>query len=255
METPSPPLAHDKDPLADPRIAQAEDILKELTRSAHGFIDKLTESHLWSATEYEESYFYMLAHNGILVVDAPNAGESYIRALIDVDYHRPVLRYERLFFTMLDAYRPANRTGFSNHPTMRLHSRLLLRNTPDARIVVTHRNPLITLPFVCRLLESWCIAFTRDGCFDKHRFARLVSALSIPYFSVPFSYRRANPDKASHIFDCIYDELFADPIAMVKRFYDFFNLEVTAPFESGMRTYIENNRQGKYGQRTYSLEE
>ena len=53
----------------------------------------------------------------------------------------------------------------------------------------------------------------------------------------------------------MYDELFADPIAMVKRIYSFFDLEVSPTFEQRMRTYLDNNRQGKYGRHQYSLEE
>jgi hypothetical protein len=53
----------------------------------------------------------------------------------------------------------------------------------------------------------------------------------------------------------MYDELFADPIAMVKRIYSWFDLEVTPTFEQRMRTYLDNNRQGKYGRHSYSLQE
>lgn len=53
----------------------------------------------------------------------------------------------------------------------------------------------------------------------------------------------------------MYDELFADPIAMVKRIYSWFDLDVTTTFEKRMRTYLDHNRQGKYGRHSYSLEE
>ena len=104
-------------------------------------------------------------------------------------------------------------------------------------------------------MESWCIAFTRDGCFDKHGFAKIVSEILKPNLSVPLQYRRDNPDRSRRIFDCMYDELFADPVAMVKRIYSWFDLEVTPTFEQRMRTYLVNNRQGKYGRHSYSLQE
>jgi hypothetical protein len=53
----------------------------------------------------------------------------------------------------------------------------------------------------------------------------------------------------------MYDDLFSDPIAMVKRIYDWFDLEVSSTFEQRMRSYLDNNRQGKYGRHRYSLEE
>jgi len=255
MESPLPPLTEDKDPLADPRIAQANNVLQALSRTAPGFLEKFSESHLWSATECEESYIYMLAHNGLLVLDAPNAGETYTRALAQFPCHGPVLRYERLFFTLLDAYRPARSHWILKAPNYAPAFPQLLQEYPDARIVITHRNPLICLPSVCRLIESWCIAFTRDGTFDKYRFAKAVTTLLVPFFSVPFQYRRADPSTTRRVFDCMYDELFSDPIAMVKRIYDWFDLEVSSTFEQRMQSYLDNNRQGKYGRHRYSLEE
>jgi hypothetical protein len=53
----------------------------------------------------------------------------------------------------------------------------------------------------------------------------------------------------------MYEELFSDPIAMVKRIYRKFDLEYTEEFEERMRVYLENNKQGKYGRHKYSLEE
>ena len=255
MESPLPPMSQDGDPLSDPRIARSGDVLKVLASIAPGFLEKLAESHLWNATEFEESYIYMLAHNGVSVMDAPNAGEEHIRVRQEGDYHAPVLRYERMFFTMLDAYRPAKSHWVLKAPVYAPAFPWLAKEYEDARIVVTHRNPLIVLPSVCRLLESWCIAFTREGFFDKHRFAKMVSETLEPTLAVPLQYRRENPDKSRHIFDCMYNELFADPVAMVKRIYSWFDLEVTPTFEQRMRAYLANNRQGKYGRHSYSLQE
>jgi hypothetical protein len=255
MESPLPPMSQDGDPLGDPRIARSGDALKLLARIAPGFLEKLAESHLWSATEFEESYIYMLAHNGVAVMDAANAGEEYVQVQQQGLYHAPVLRYERMFFTMLDAYRPAKSHWVLQAPNYAPAFPWMAKEYEDARIVLTHRNPLVVLPSVCRLMESWCIAFTRDGFFDKHGFAKIVSEILKPNLSVPLQYRRDNPDRSRRIFDCMYDELFADPVAMVKRIYSWFDLEVTPTFEQRMRTYLVNNRQGKYGRHSYSLQE
>jgi len=254
MESPVPPMSQDGDPLSDPRIARSGDALKLLADIAPGFLEKLAESHLWSAAEFEESYIYMMAHNGVPVMDAPNAGEEYVQVWEQGRYHAPVLRYERIFFTMLDAYRPAKSHWVLKAPGYAPAFPWMAKEYEDARIVLTHRNPLVVLPSVCRLMESWCIAFTCDGFFDKHRFAKIVSEILKPNLSVPLQYRRDNPDRSRRIFDCMYDELFADPIAMVKRIYSWFDLEVTPAFEQRMRAYLDNNRQGKYGRHSYSLQ-
>jgi hypothetical protein len=197
----------------------------------------------------------MLGYNGLPVMSAPDAGESYINAFTDSGHHGPVLRYERLFFTLLDAYRPARSHWVLKAPNYAQAFPFLFNEYPDARVVITHRNPLITVPSACRLLESWCIAFNRDGCFDKHGFAEQVKKFMIPCLSVPFQYRRTHPEKERQILDVMYDELFADPIAMVRRIYDFCGLPVNMTFEGRVRKYLDNNRQGRHGRHRYSLEE
>jgi hypothetical protein len=104
-------------------------------------------------------------------------------------------------------------------------------------------------------MESWCIAFDQDGSFDKYQFGQFQKLSMEKSVMVPFNYRKEHPEKEKQIFDCIYEELFSDPIAMVKRIYNQFDLEYTEEFEERMKVYLENNKQGKYGRHKYSLEE
>lgn len=255
MEVPTPPMTLEANPMEDLRIKSSGDVIGTLSRLAPGFIEKLAESHLWSATEMEESFIYMLAHNGIHTMNSLTAGKTYIDAFLEIEDKRTAFRYERLFFTMLDAYRPAKSHWTLKAPVYSVFFPTIFEEYPDARVVVTHRNPLVTLPSVCRLMESWCIAFDQDGFFDKHRFGRLQQIFIDKCLMVPFYYRKEHSEREGQVFDCIYAELFSDPIAMVKRVYEKFSLEYTEEFEQRMKVYLENNKQGKYGRHKYSLEE
>ncbi len=255
LETPLPPMTADADPLKDPRIEKSNSAINTVSRLLPGFIEKFSESHLWSPTEKEESFLYMLTQNGVSVMSAPNAGKKCIDNYRSIEFKRPILRYERIFFTMLDAYRPAKSHWTLKAPAYAQVFPLLFETYPDVRIVVTHRNPLITMPSVCRLLESWCIAGVIDGTFDKHRFAQLAKLLIEQTIEIPFTFRKEHPEKENQIFDCMYESLFTDPIALVRDIYRKFDLEYTEEFEKRMRIYLENNKQGKYGRHKYSLEE
>lgn len=255
LESPLPPMGRGTDPAADPRIRTAGSAIGIVTRLAPGFVEKFSESHFWSATEMEESFIYMLMHHGVPMMNGPTAGQTYMNQFLTFEDKRTILRYERLFFTMLDAYRPATSHWTLKAPNYAPCFPLLFDEYPDVRVVVTHRNPLVTLPSGCRLLESWSIVFDRDGTFDKHRFGRITEQFVAQSMNVPFEYRKKNPEKESQIFDCMYSELFADPIGMVKRVYKKFDLEYTPEFERRMRVYLANNQQGKYGRHKYSLEE
>lgn len=255
MEVPIPPMTIVTDPLKDPRIKSSNSLMSMLARLAPGFLEKFSESHHMSATEKEESLIYMLAHNCIHVMNSPTAGISYRQGLYEIENKRPIFRYERLFFNMLDAYRPAKSHWTLKTPVYAPFFPLIFEEYPDVRLILTHRNPLVTFPSVCRLLESWCIAFDKDGSFDKHRFAQLQRMGVEKYIMVPFQYRKDNTEKEAQIFDCLYAELFSDPITIVKKIYEKFNLEYTEEFEQRMKVYLDNNKQGKYGRHKYSLEE
>ncbi len=255
MEIPIPPMTSEANPSEDPRIKSSGATINIVSRLMPGMLEKISESHLWSATEMEESLFYMFPHNGINVMNSAAVGKAYLNALLKIEDKRPVFRYERMFFTMLDSYRPIKSHWTLKAPVYAPFFPLIFEEYPDVRVVVTHRNPVVTIPSVCRLLESWCIAYDQDGSFDKHQFGRFLSAALKEYAIVPFNYRKEHPERQEQIFDCIYEELFSNPIAMVKKIYQKFDLEYTEEFEERMKVYLEKNKQGKYGRHKYSLEE
>jgi len=255
MEIATPPMTSDANPLEDPRIRSSGASISTLSGLAAGFMEKFAESHLWRATEMEESFIYMLGHNCMFEMNNATAGRAYIEEFFKIENKRTVFRYERMFFTMLDAYRPTKSHWTLKAPNYAPCFPMIFEEYPDARVVVTHRNPLVTLPSVCRLMESWCIAFDQDGSFDKHRFGQFQEVFIEKCLMTPFNYRNAHPEKETQIYDCIYDELFSDPIAMVKRVYAKFGLEYTVEFEQRMKVYLQDNKQGKYGRHKYSLEE
>ena len=63
-------------------------------------------------------------------------------------------------------------------------------------------------------MESWCIVFDQDGSFDKHRFGKFQQIGFEKFLMVPFHYRKEHSEREEQIFDCMYAELFSDPIAM-----------------------------------------
>lgn len=255
LEIPTPPMSLGANPMEDARIKKSGAALSILSKLAPGFMEKFTESHFWSPTEMEESLIYMLAHNCIHVMNNATAGRGYIDDFFTSEAIRPIFRYERLFFNMLDAYRPAKSHWTLKAPIYAPFFSTIFDEYPDARIIVTHRNPIYTFPSVCRLMESWHIAFDQDGSFDKHRFAQFQQVFMEKYIQVPFKYRKEHPEKENQILDCMYEDLFSNPIQMVKRIYQAYDLKYTEAFEKRMKIYLKNNKQGKYGRHTYSLEE
>lgn len=255
LEAPLPPMSNQAVALSDPRIRTSASSLKMLTWLAPGFIEKLNQSHYWSATEMEESLIYMLAHNGIPMMNSATAGRAFVEQFLTIEDKRTVFRYERLFFSILEAYRPCLSHWTLKAPNYAPCFPLIFDTYPDARVVLTHRNPLVTLPSYCRLMESWCLPFDQNGAFDKHAFGKISERFIDLSLKIPLAYRKENQSRESQIFDCMYSELFADPIAIVKKLYKKFDLSYSNEFEQRMNAYLQNNKQGKYGRHKYSLNE
>ena len=226
-----------------------------LTRLAPGFVERIAESHLWSPLEREESLPYLQMHNGLSIMNAPGAGRDFLRSMCQPDVADALLKYERNFFKMLDAYLPARSHWTNKSPHYAIYFGKIFQHYPNARVVMTHRHPGKTMASACRLFESWLVPFDLSGSFDKIRFADIMMDAFRSLYSTPLSYRRATPDRERQIFDCRYLDLVRDPIGIVKSIYERFGLEYSQVFEQRMTSYLEANWQGKHGRHKYSNEE
>lgn len=255
MEKSTPPLKAGEDPYTSPKIKKSEASMGTISKLAKGFMEKFAESHLWSATEKEESFIYMMFHMGLNAMSANSAGWTYLQRMIQPDVAPAVLKYERNFFTMLDAYAPAKSHWANKAPTYAFFFGQIFDVIPDARVVVTHRNPAKNAASIARLMESWLIPFDKDGSFDKIELGRQNTEWWTNVWTRPMEYRAANPERESQIIDVLYADLFADPIGVVKKIYEKYGLDYTQEFEDRMKAYLEDNKQGKYGRHKYSNEE
>jgi Sulfotransferase family len=255
LEKSTPPLRSGADPMKDPRIRKSNLAMAALSKLAPGFMDKFAESHLWSVTEKEESLIYMLYHCGQLILNGPHAGREFMHSAFEYDNAPAIFKYERNFFSMLDAYRPAGTHWVLKAPTYAPMFAAIFDSYPDAKVIVTHRNPAKSMASVCRLCESWLVPFDVDGSFDKYGLGEMLCDVFSKFYNRPLEYRRANPGRESQIIDCVYTDLFRDPIGMVRQIYDKFAMEYTQDFEDRMMAYLETNKQGKYGRHRYSNEE
>ena len=255
LESPTPPLQTGNDPLADPRIAQSNSFLNAANLFTPGFLPAMAKSHLMSATEKEESFIASLLHHGLDVTQAANAGKAFITLLNDPSFTPAIFRYERLFYTMLDAYCPAPSHWIFKAPSYAPYFSGIFDEYTDARVVLMHRTPLEALPSACRLFETVCLPGSVDGSFNKHRFGEFIENAWSGCLSAPLEFRRNHPERESQIFDCRYDDLVSDPIAMVKNIYAYFGINCCAEFEKKMLKYLHENGQGKHGRHEYSLEE
>ena len=110
----------------------------------------------------------------------------------------------------------------------------ILQVYPDARIVVTHRDPLKAAASSCDA-EHFFLALGNDG-LDLHAIGdQTVRFLSTGMQRVTAA-RATHPDVAWH--DMHFSDIAADPIAEVRRLYDFLGQVLTPETEDAMRAEL-----------------
>ncbi|HEY8153549.1 MAG TPA: sulfotransferase [Myxococcota bacterium] len=124
---------------------------------------------------------------------------------------------------------------------------------PDARVVVTHRDPLKVLPSVASILYStaWVRSDAVDaqavlGWFTPETCLALLGAMS--------GLRDAGAVPADRFCDVRYADLMARPIETLAAVYDHFGIPLGAEAEARVRAYLAGKPRHKLGVHRYAFE-
>ena len=138
----------------------------------------------------------------------------------------------------------------------------IFRTFPDARIIWTHRDPYQAFASSFSMRGRSRKIFNRDIDLDYMR-CKWPLQLGL-HLRRPLELARDRPED---IYNLYYDDLTAGPIAEMKKVYAWLGDEWTDAArnggnyrsenaaERGMRTWLEENPQNRFGKHTYSLEE
>lgn len=127
---------------------------------------------------------------------------------------------------------------------------LLFEHFPDARIVMTHRDPVQTVPSLAslvrtlRVLGSDAVDPLEIGAHWSRRWARALERAIA-----------ARASREERFLDVPYAELVADPMAQVARIYRHAGLELTEEARERMRRWAVENERDRRPLHAYTLEE
>ena len=157
---------------------------------------------------------------------------------------RPAYEWQRRFLQHLQHGAP-ERQWVLKSPDHVYGLEALLAVFPDARIVQTHRNPLDVLKSSCHLTEVLHRLYARAG--DPAQLAARETAVLAGVVSRFVHFRDAHPELAARIIDVHYDEIVSDPLAVVRRIYDQF--EMALGKEAGRRMESLAHQRSRYEHR------
>ncbi|HZP30515.1 MAG TPA: sulfotransferase [Acidimicrobiia bacterium] len=227
----------------DPRIAEA--------RAAADMLDALNPAvkamHYEAPDEPTECVTLLAQDFKSLQLSVVANVPTYDEWLIGCD-ETSAYQHHHLVLQLLQSRAPGRWSLKSPHHSIALPE--LFAQYPDARVVVMHRDPVRVAASLCSLAAALI------GTFSDADHRATIATHWPPIAGVivdrVMEYRDAHGDAS--FLDVQYADLVADPLATMKRIYDWAGDDLTAEAETRMREYVAANPQTRFGTHSYSLE-
>jgi hypothetical protein len=225
---PCPPPATVQGP--DPRVERAREINRRAGLKSHTPASATgpIECQDLMALDFKAHIFQALAQI-----------PSYSQWLLEADLTSTYL-YERRVLKLLQWKFPAKPWRLKA-PTHILYLDHLVRAFPDARFVMTHRDPAEVILSVANVYADIVSKFT--DTLDKPYLGRL----NVEQWSVGMTRALAFRDSGADtkFFDIDFRAMQRDPIGEVKGLYEWLGAPVTGEFESGMARWWQQNAENR----------
>ena len=165
---------------------------------------------------------------------------------------QPAYDYHRRFLQLLQSSHRRERWVLKapSHLSSLPH---LFQTYPDARVVITHRDPLKVIASLANLMAT--LQWMRSR---KVHYEGIVSAMA---FGLGFLLERSAAERDSglvpeeQISDIRYADLVANPLNTLRRLYEDWGLDLSDEMERRIRSYLENRHQGRVALHDYAFED
>jgi hypothetical protein len=123
---------------------------------------------------------------------------------------------------------------------------------PDARVVITHRDPLRVIGSLCNLMAA--LQWMRSDHVDYEAIVGAM-ALGFPFLCERMMKQRQEGElPEGRITDVLYTDLAREPLATVAQLYAQLGLSLSAEAEARMRRFLADRRQATRGGHEYAFE-
>ncbi len=224
----------------DPRIEQANNLFTQWGRVAPEF-DTMHEMRGDIPAECG------LLMAGSFISDhiaALHQTPSYSDWCMHADY-LPVYGYHKRVLQILQWKNPRKR-WLLKAPEHQVHLDTLLQVYPDARIVQTHRDPIVCMASTASLMGT-LYRMRSDLPFDVAQFDSIIMGEATAVRLERVIEQRAGgviPER--NIVDSRYQDLMEDPLACIARIYEHFEIDLSLRTSEKMKHYLCEKPRGKH---------
>ena len=181
------------------------------------------------------------------VFDSQYHVPSYHRWFLGEADYLPAFRYQKRLLQLLQSQAPGRWT--LKNPWHPLYLDALYTVYPDARLVMTHRDPVEVVGSACSLV--WNVRRMFSDTVDRDAIGRDM----VETFELMIA--RQNAFRAKHgrgvIHDILYTEQLRDPLGTMRRLYAHFDEDFTEAAQANMQRYLEAKPKDRFGKHTYDL--
>ncbi len=243
IETPVPPPTREM-LYTDPRALE----LLEFERQMLEARPEMGKYYRSSAIYPNECVFFMAHDFKTLMLESRCSMLTYRDWLLEADM-TSAYEYHKRFLQLLQADAPGNWN--LKMPSHALFLETLLKVYPDARLVWTHRDPYAALGSFCSIISLSHRGFetgaTPEWIGDNCLYQLQQHVDRIMDFREKFGEDR--------IIDVHYANMTEDPVGSMRELYAGLGDEFTPEVEQGMRDWLDDNPQNKFGKHEYKLAE
>ena len=177
--------------------------------------------------------------------------DSY-RAWHDTRDKRPAYEYHRQFLQHLQ-WRAPGTHWVLKAPSHLFTLETLMQVYPDARIIMTHRDPLKVLPSCASFTEVLRGSFT--NCVDRKNLGMEIARHWEKGARLAIEFQQRNGNPHGRFFNVQYADIMRQPMAVVRQIYRHFDMELSDETQTAMIRFLAENPQDKYGVHRYCPEE
>jgi hypothetical protein len=174
------------------------------------------------------------------------------QAWVDAQSHAPAYTYHRHFLEHLQSKHMGDRWVLKSPVHLRSLD-ALLAEYPDARIIFTHRDPAKIVPSLASLY--YVVRGLASDSVDPCALGRQTTEWWADALDAAMAVRDKHSDKAAQFMDVQFEEIVADPVAVLGRAYERFDIPWSADIEGRMRSFLDDHPRGKHGSHSYEIED
>ncbi len=232
---------------SDPRIAKCQKRFDSLYRLAPALL-AIHEM----GSELPQECVAITAHEFMSVQFFTMYDVPSYQDWLDRQSYVPALQFHRRFLQHLQ-HRHAGERWVLKTPGHLATLSELFEVYPDACIIHTHRDPLRVMPS----LASLCYAL-RGISSDRvlpEAVGRQQVRLWAGHLERALTARDELTSNQDQFFDAHFEDVVRDPIGLIERIYDHFDLSLSDEARGRMRAFLGANPRGKRGSHHYTLED